>query len=128
MQVLFIFMQVYLALFGFQKDLEKSRMMAYISNLPVSISITEKILPGSDKILKFPPTIPPKAVPLLVMQASVVQKVVSMSMFSNEKTRDPKTNTRKYSIRKTEIEETLAALTAFPCTIIGLTAFGWILL
>ena len=114
----------YLALFGFQKDLEKSRMMAYISNLPVSISTTEKTFPNSERILKLPPTIPPKAVPLLVMHAKVVQKVVSISRFSKEKTNDPNTKTRKYSIRKTVIEDTLEALTGFPCTIIGLIAFG----
>ena len=99
-------------------------MMAYISSLPVNIRITENIFPGSERILKLPPTIPPKAVPLLVMQAKVVQKVVSISRFSKEKTNDPNTKTRKYSIRKTVIEDTLEALTGFPCTIIGLIAFG----
>ena len=85
----------YLALFGFQKDLEKSRMMAYISNLPVNISTTEKTFPNSERIPKLPPTIPPKAVPLFVMHANVVQKVVSMSKFYKEKTREPKTKTKK---------------------------------
>ena len=113
-----------MALFGFQKDLEKSRMIAYISNLPVSIKITEKIFPGSERILKFPPVMPPKAVPLFVIHARVVQKVVSISRFSRENTKEPKTKTKKYSIRNTVMEDTLAALTGFPCTIIGFIALG----
>ena len=89
-------------------------MMAYISNLPVNIRITEKIFPGSERILKLPPMISPKAVPLLVMQASVVQNVLSMSMFSNENTSEPNTKTKKYSMRNTVMEDTLAALIGFP--------------
>jgi hypothetical protein len=107
-------MQSYLARFGFQKDLEKSRMMAYISNLPAIIKTAENSLLKLDRILKFPPIMSPKAVPLLVMQARVVQKVVSISKFSKEKTREPNRNTRKYSIRNTVMEDTLAALIGLP--------------
>ena len=82
-------------LFGFQKDLVNSRIIAYISNLPVSIRIDVTHFPKEEKMVKFPPTMPPKAVPLLVMQAKVAQKVVSISRFSKEKTREPKRNTRK---------------------------------
>ena len=89
-------------------------MMAYISSLPVSINTTEKIFPGSERILKLPPVMPPKAVPLFVMHARVVQKVVSISRFSKENTSEPKTKTRKYSIRNTVMEDTLAALTGLP--------------
>jgi len=99
-----------LALFGFQKDLEKSRIIAYISSLPASINIAAHTFPMLEKILKLPPIMPPKAVPLLVMQASVVQNVVSISMFSKENPNAPMTKTRKYRIRNTVIDDTLAAL------------------
>lgn len=88
--------------------------MAYISNLPAIMSTEANNLLKSDRILKLPPMISPNAVPLFVIQANVVQNVVSMSRFSKENTREPKTNTRKYSIRNTVMEDTLDALTGFP--------------
>ena len=68
-----------LALSEFQNERENRIIIAYISNLPASINAAAYNLPGAEKILKFPPVIAPNAVPLLVIQARTVEKVVSIS-------------------------------------------------
>ena len=89
-------------------------MIAYNSNLPDNIRIDAYSLQPSENMLKLPPVIPPKAVPLLVMQAKAVQSVVSRSMFSREKTRAEIRRIKKYIIVNTVTEAAVAALTGFP--------------
>lgn len=58
--------------------------IAYNSSLPANIRAEQYSLPKPEKILKLPPAILPKQVPLLEMQANAVLNVVSISKFSSE--------------------------------------------
>ena len=75
-------------------------------------------------MLKSPPIIRPKPVPLLVIHAREVKKVVSISRFSSENMMLEKTKTRKYSRIYTVTLEAVAELTGRLSSITGRTARG----